>query len=123
MKTYTAEVTRSGKWWAIVVPELPGVFSQSRRLDQVEAMTRDAISLWFDEPEKTFDVVTKIAGLPADIEKVVALAVTARARRDEANRAVATAAEYLVKKMNLPYRDAGELLGISHQRVGQLIDR
>ncbi len=33
---YTVRVRRSGAWWAIDVPELPGVYSQARRLDRVE---------------------------------------------------------------------------------------
>src|SRR5690242_11280287 len=33
-KTYTVLARRSGGWWAISVPELKGVHSQARRLDQ-----------------------------------------------------------------------------------------
>jgi len=42
--TYTAVCRRVGDWWAIDVPQIRGVHTQARRLDQVEAMARDAIS-------------------------------------------------------------------------------
>ncbi|MDK8650009.1 hypothetical protein QP849_06280 [Alloscardovia omnicolens] len=48
MKTLTnvtARATHSGKWWAIDVPEIPGLFSQTRRLDQIEAMVKDAAKM------------------------------------------------------------------------------
>lgn len=47
-KTYMAEVRRSGRWWAIDVPEVKGVFTQARRLADVEAMARDAIGAVLD---------------------------------------------------------------------------
>lgn len=47
---------RDGSWWAITVPELDGVFSQARRLDRVEYMARDVISLMLEVPADSFDV-------------------------------------------------------------------
>ena len=44
-KDVTARVTRSDGWWAISVDEIPGLFTQARRLDQVADMVRDAASL------------------------------------------------------------------------------
>ncbi|MEV0153045.1 type II toxin-antitoxin system HicB family antitoxin [Micromonospora sp. NPDC050686] len=54
--TFTAECVRSGGWWAITVPEIKGVFSQARHLDEVEAMAREAIALMLDVDPHTFDV-------------------------------------------------------------------
>ncbi len=54
--TYTARARRSGSWWAIDVPELPGVYSQARRLDRVESMARDAIALFLDVDPATLDI-------------------------------------------------------------------
>ena len=34
-RAYRVQAVRSGSWWAITVPGLPGVFSQEKRLDQV----------------------------------------------------------------------------------------
>ena len=41
----TAIAQRSGDWWAIEVPEIPGLFTQTRRLDQTDDMVRDAAKL------------------------------------------------------------------------------
>ena len=54
--TYTALAERGEAWWAIRVAELPGVFSQARRLDRVESMARDAISLLLEVPADSFDI-------------------------------------------------------------------
>ena len=45
---YRVRAVRSGNWWSITVPELPGVFAQARRLDQVETMAREAIAMMLD---------------------------------------------------------------------------
>ncbi len=59
-KTYTAEAVRSGRWWAIRVPEVPGVFSQARNLQEVRAMAADAIALVLDVPADGFDVELQV---------------------------------------------------------------
>ena len=41
----TAIAQRSEGWWAIEVPEIPGLFTQTRRLDQVDKMVRDAAKM------------------------------------------------------------------------------
>jgi predicted RNase H-like HicB family nuclease len=38
------------------VPEIKGLHSQARRLDQVEDMARDAIALMLDVPAESFAV-------------------------------------------------------------------
>ena len=52
-----AEVTRSDEWWAVQVPELPGVFTQARRLEQVPEMVRDAVALMADVAVDSVEVV------------------------------------------------------------------
>lgn len=69
-QTYTVMVERDQGWWAIRVAELPGVFSQARRLDGVEVMARDAISLLREVPPDSFDVVVRERLLP-EVERIV----------------------------------------------------
>lgn len=38
----TAVAERSGTWWAVEVPEIPGLFTQAHQLTQIESMVRDA---------------------------------------------------------------------------------
>jgi predicted RNase H-like HicB family nuclease len=63
--TYTAAARLVGGWWAITVSEIPGVFSQARRLDQVEDMAREALALFLDAAPDSFDIVVQ-RGLPAE---------------------------------------------------------
>ena len=42
LQIVTAIARRYDGWWAIEVPEIPGLFTQVRRLDQVAAMVKDA---------------------------------------------------------------------------------
>ena len=41
----TALVTREGDWWAVQVPEVDGVFTQSASLAEVPDQVRDAVGL------------------------------------------------------------------------------
>ncbi|GAB2942000.1 hypothetical protein GCM10027280_33240 [Micromonospora polyrhachis] len=118
MITYTAACKRAGNWWAITVPEIPGVFTQARRLDQVEVMTRDAIAMFLDVAPKSFDVEVR-----PEVPPIVATARKARAKLVEveksAEEATVEAARELLAE-GYTVRDAGKLLGISAQRVSQL---
>jgi len=40
----TAYVSRSGDWWAVHVPEVPGAFAQVRQFDQVHDAARAAVA-------------------------------------------------------------------------------
>ena len=121
---YTAEVERSGRWWAIRVPELRGVHTQSRTLDGVEPMVREAIAVFLDVGEETFDVEIRQA-LEPDLERVVHEAILARSaalEQQQAASAKARAAVMVLRDRGLPQRDIGRLLKLSHQRVAQLLD-
>lgn len=122
-RTYTATCRRVGDWWAVDVPEIRGVHTQARRLDQVEAMTRDAIALLKNVAPSSFDVKVEPL-LEGDVEKTVAAATEASERArlaaEEAGRLQRSAASTLLKKYGLTVRDAGALLHVSPQRVSQL---
>lgn len=124
--TYTAQCVRSGDWWAIVVPEVPGVFSQCRRLDQVEDMARDAVALILRVPSNSFDI-TVVPVLPPEVAAEIDAARELRQTADAAQRDATTAAREVSRKLlercHLTVRDIGRLLGVSHQRVSQLLER
>src|SRR5437867_11329050 len=123
-KTYTARCQRSGDWWAISVPELRGVHTQARRLEKAEAMARDAIALFLDVPSDSFDVRIEPV-LPRDLQGKVGRARKVRgdaeALQHEAAIASAEIAADLVQTAHLTVRDAGRVLGLSHQRITQLV--
>lgn len=114
---------RSGRWWAITVPELDGVFSQARRLDGVERMARDAIGLMLGVEPASFDidVVQDLDPLTQDeLEDLRAVREAAAALQRRAN---GRTREFVVDlhRSGYPLRDIAQLVGISHQRVAQLL--
>lgn len=119
----TAVAERSGGWWAVRVPELPGVFTQARRLDQVPAMVAHAVGAFLDIPagEVEVDVQPKI---PGDVSQRLQ---EARNERLQADQLAANAADLLrqvarsLAADGLPERDIGSILGVSHQRAHQLV--
>ena len=40
----TAKARRAGGWWAVEVPEVPGAFTQARRLEQVAVVAAEAVA-------------------------------------------------------------------------------
>jgi predicted RNase H-like HicB family nuclease len=120
----TAKITRSGSWWAIEVPEVPGVYTQAKRLDQVDDTVREAVALMLEI--KPSDIVLTGSFIDEPYEAELA---DARRRRDEAARAAqvaATATEAVVRRLHragYPTRDIGILLGLSHQRVAQILGK
>lgn len=124
VKTYTARCQHSGDWWAISVPELKGVNTQARRLEKAEAMARDAIALFLDVPTDSFAVRVEPI-LPRELQKKVGRARKVRGEAEvlqaEAASVSAAVAADLVQGAHLTVRDAGRVLGLSHQRIAQLL--
>ena len=81
-RTYTAVCRRVGDWWAVDVPGIRGLHTQARRLDQVEAMTRDAIALLKSVAPSSFDVQVEPL-LEGDVEQTVAAATEASERASD----------------------------------------
>jgi predicted RNase H-like HicB family nuclease len=123
-KTYTARCQRVGDWWAISVPELRGVHTQARRLEKAEAMVRDAIAVFLDVRADSFDIQIEPI-LPRDLQKKVGRARKVRgeaeALQQEAVTVSSEVASELVQKAHFTVRDAGRVLGLSHQRIAQLL--
>lgn len=124
MNTYRALITREGKWWMIAVPDIDAV-TQARRLAEAPLMARELIAV--TTGAKLDDVQVDVV-----IEAVAGIAVHDRIARVHRDRALAEqvqkrlAAEQTAVARDLvaaqvPMRDIGEMLEISHQRVQQLV--
>lgn len=121
-ETYTARTTRDEHWWTVTVDEVPGLFTQARRLDQIEDMVRDALMLFpeveSDPEHATVDVVVDAA--------IAARAEDARQLRRQAEKSQAAATDAMTQtakalsSQGLPYRDIGRLLGVSFQQAQKL---
>jgi len=121
VRTYTAVCRPSGRWWLIDVPELD-LFTEAFRLDRVEHMARDLIALWLEVPEDSFRVVV-MPELGPELHGVVDRARRARVRADRAQREAGEAqiaAVTALLRLGLSMREAGQILGLSHQRVAQI---
>lgn len=119
----TAKVTRSGDWWAIEVPQVPGVFTQAKRLDQVEEMVQDAVALMTHvrPSDVDVDVVPVLRhDLEDDLREARELATQAALLQEKASAATRRVVVELREGERLSVRDVGKLLELSPQRVSQL---
>ena len=124
MKIIDVTASRSQGWWAIHA-DVPGasVWTQARRLDQVEATAREAISLALDTAQDSFELsIAPVVpeGIRHEVElarNTARLAAIAQAIATTLNQHAAvslTAEGYTV-------RDAGYLMNLSSQRISQLV--
>jgi predicted RNase H-like HicB family nuclease len=119
--------TRSG-WWVAQVKEEPAAITQGRTLGEARRRIREALAVVLDDELAAEQaVLVDHVKLPAAVRRALGRARAARRRLDRETRAAqlttALAVERLVRQEGLSVRDAGELLGISHQRVQQLVHR
>lgn len=126
MSHYTATVSREGKWWMVHVPAIDGL-TQARRLSEAERMARELIAVTTDVPIEsvtvtvTIDRVGDVTGIPATLRHIDEERRTAA----ELERHAAAESTRLAKALadnDIPVRDIGAVLGISHQRAHQLIN-
>ena len=125
MTIYEVIARRSGKWWALEVPAISGVFSQCKRLDQAKDMARDAIATVTDQDPDSFDVVVTpfIAG---DLGEAVREAIAAREAAGSARDSATASLRRVVVQAateGLPLRDAATLVGISYQYAAKVATR
>ncbi len=122
--TYRVEAVRSGKWWAISVPSLSGVFSQAKRLDQIEETVREAIAMMLDSDEIDVGPIEVDVTPPAPVVDLLEQLHSSMSVAHEATEAAADArreAAKILREEGLPIRDVGVLLGVSHQRISQIL--
>lgn len=124
MATYTVTARRTGDWWALEVPGVPGAHSQCKRLDQAADMAREAIAMVVDTDETDIEVEVH-PQLPRKVDELVASFRRAQAAQEDAARRAqqeqSDALHDLVSDCHLSYRDVGQLVGLSHQRVSQVL--
>ena len=112
----TACVTRSNGWWAISVPEIPGLFTQAKRLDQVERMVLDAASLL----NKDVSHVEVVPVLDEDAQIMLRELEETRAKAEALQKEssdMTKRAIRLFQAEGLTLRDIASLIGLSPQRV------
>jgi predicted RNase H-like HicB family nuclease len=107
--------------WLAHIKGVDGCQTFGRSIRQAEIRIREALAAWLDQEP---DSLTITSELPLDIallaSRVSQARTTAERAGTDAQRATAEAVRRLTK-MGLSRRDAADVLGISHQRVQQLL--
>ena len=109
-------------WWAASVPAVRGCGTQGRSLAQARERIREALSLFVKDAHRA-ELRDKIV-LPAEFRRQVDRQLRLRQALEEEQRQLQEATQGTVRQLvrrGLSVRDVGELLGLSHQRVHQLI--
>lgn len=123
-KTYVAIYERDDHddAWNVRIDGLEGCQTYGRSLRQAQRRIREALALWLDREPESLSIRDE---LPQELAEVARQANQARAEAERAGtnaqKQAARAARALTAR-GLSRRDAAELLGLSHQRVQQLLE-
>lgn len=121
--TVTAERGAGRGVWVFQCREFPGAISQSRRLADAPALMREAIG-FVAEVDPAAVEIELVPVLPNQLEDEVRRAREAVQELEERQRAVAEVSRSVVRHLHdagLTGADTAVVLGVSPQRVSQLV--
>lgn len=121
VRTYHAEVSRDGRFWLIRVPEI-NRSTQALRYKDVPAMTGELIEIVAGLGDQDYDLAITVR-LPSSVRDHLARAEVLREEAGRKNSEAAAESRAAVRELiaqGLSQREAGEVLGLSFQRVNQL---
>ena len=110
-------------WYGHVAGE-PRAHTFGRTIAALHTNLEEVIELWYELEPGHYDVIDRLEGLDAATDVIDRLGEARQwlaDAQDTVNRVTHEAADILVNKEGLSLRDAGNLLGLSHQRVDQLL--
>lgn len=126
MKQYTVRYERDqAGYWIATVPKVKGCHTYGRTIEQAKRRIREALSLFVDDADKATLIDDVRLSAPARAAVRRAWRVRRGAERQQAIAVEMTrnAAQLLTRRLHLSVRDAGTILGLSHQRVQQIVGR
>jgi len=121
--TVRYEKDESGAW-NVQLKELPGVVTYGRTLKEARSRVREALAVWLDDwaAAKAAELVEDVR-LPADAKRALKAARDGRRKAAELQARAVEATRLAVARLEaagLSLQDAGELVGLTRQRVHQL---
>jgi predicted RNase H-like HicB family nuclease len=110
-------------WWVASVRAVKGCHTQGRTVEEARRRIREALGLFVADAESA-ELVDEVH-LPAEAKHAIRAYASSRKRADVEEQRAGRAARRAVRilrggKLKMSARDAGQLLGISHQRISQL---
>lgn len=123
-KSYTAiyDHDADDNAWNVRIKGLTGCQTYGRSIRQAQSRIREALALWLDTDSAQLRVRDQF---PAALASVADDVVRARSAAERAGAKAQQQTVEAVKSLTdlgLSRRDAAELLGLSHQRVHQLLE-
>ena len=118
---FTLDAVRESPLWLFSSPEIPEVRGRCRTIAD---MRKNAMILAAAHGAKDANLVGIRFTAEGDIDSMVSRVVEARESADEANRRLGEALRDTARDLTglgITMRDVGELMGITAQRVGQLL--
>jgi len=125
MKKYTIRYDRDADgWWVATVKGIPGCHTQGRTIEQSRTRIREALELFVDDALSA-ELIDEI-NLPAKAKALIKSVRDTRSRMEiestKLQQATSKAARVLTQDIGVSMRDAGAILGLSHQRIHQLVE-
>ena len=121
MKTYHAEVTLDGKFWLIRVHEI-NRSTQALRYRDVQPMACELIEIMEGVSAEDYNLHLEVH-LPSAVKDHLARAEVLRAEAERKQSEAAAESRAAVRELlaqGLSQREAGQVLGVSFQRINQL---
>jgi DNA-directed RNA polymerase specialized sigma24 family protein len=122
---YSVLVSREDDLWVAVVDALPGGATDVERFEDLHDAVHDLIATLTDTEIENFRIEWRyrqgsyeLTELILDLQQWEKQAEVATLNRDAARKAVVEA----MRMAGLSYREIADVLGVSFQRVGQLVD-
>jgi len=114
---------REGRWWIFEIPELE-TGGQARSLAEVDYEAQGVAAMWLDVKPEEVTVSVTVKGADQILKQWRAADAAEEEARKALGRAAANRREVVapMRKSGWSVKDAGRVLGISKQRVSQLIN-
>ncbi len=113
---------RTAEGWEVEVPELGNLKTSAKRLDKVESHIREIAKNhpMAGDCELVIEIIAKMPGIICDVEAAQAKMREANRLQEEASNEIRNVVSRM-RDEGLTLRDIAVLLGVTPQRVAQLV--